>query len=169
MRSSHAKPEQGKGTFYKDFVDKPLEMTVMAHFSILYNPHFYPNLTMCTLNWTTSTIYCFNKCLFSIYYGQGIMQRHLININQGGRRVPLFTVFLSNFWNSTTDNINYEAKVFNHSSLLNTHYVILILNSPTKKYPCIESCRLYRFCRAGRIDLSSLTFLLSAIGVFTGS
>lgn len=30
MMPSHAKPEQEKGTFYRDFVDKPLERTVMA-------------------------------------------------------------------------------------------------------------------------------------------
>lgn len=27
---SLVKPDQGKGNFYKDFVDKPLEMTIMA-------------------------------------------------------------------------------------------------------------------------------------------
>lgn len=30
MMRSLVKPDQGKGTFYKDFVDKPLEMTIMA-------------------------------------------------------------------------------------------------------------------------------------------
>lgn len=30
MMPSHAKPEEEKGTFYRDFVDNPLEKTVMA-------------------------------------------------------------------------------------------------------------------------------------------